>query len=91
MMYLNVLTNIKNFVHGIADGINNIVSFINDVANFIVDFFQDLANLIKYIGQGLATLTSCISSLPLFLQAFGGAFLLVITLYKVLGRTGGAD
>ena len=91
MMYLNILQDIGSAIDGIFDFLEGIHDFFADIAKGILSFFVDLANAIDYIWKAKAILLDFMNSLPNWLFVFAIATVSILILYKILGRSGGAN
>lgn len=91
MMYLNILQDIGNAIDGIFDFLEGIFNFVDDVAHFILDFFKDLYNALDYLWKAKSILIDFMNSLPNWLFAFAIATVSILILYKIIGRSGGAN
>lgn len=75
----------------IADIVSSIGQFFKDIADFIVVWFRDLMAAVKLLGETTSMLTgdgSVINYFPGAVVSLFSVLLIIIVLYKVLGREG---
>lgn len=75
----------------IADTLSSIGQFFKDIGDFVVTWFRDIVSSVKLLRESVDLLTSSDSPIFLFPVSIGSIFitlLLIVILYKVLGREG---
>lgn len=75
----------------IADTLSSIGQFFKDIGHFVVICFRDIESSVNLLRESVDLLTSSDSPITLFPAAIGSIFitlLVIVILYKVLGREG---
>lgn len=75
----------------IADTLSSIGQFFKDIGDFVVTWFRDMVSAVKLLRESVDLLTNSCSPINLFPAAIVtifGTIIVIVILYKVLGREG---
>lgn len=78
-------------MQAVVDALSAIFEMFETVFNFFKGLVANLMMLFEYIGLAASTAYNLVASLPVWLQAFGTATILISILYLILGRSTGGD
>lgn len=78
-------------MQAVVDALSAIFEMFETGFNFFKQLIVNLIMLFEYIGLASSTAYNLVVSLPVWLQAFGTATILISILYLILGRSTGGD